>query len=263
MQIFKNTREQLNKTLKEVADACGISVARLSEIERNLRQPGSEVVEKLCGHLGLNQHHLPPADLPGEVKRTLRTQNEEVVPAPARQIWCQRCAEVYSVQFRKLKNVPDLAFMDRLCHFDSSLEPLGLFQFFDRGATLHAGNPHSYGFDRWPVLDHSNGLLGPRRLPFVFYSAADYKILIWPQVSLRIWKYVQRVDFLCLIRQRRTSLWGTMEIDGAGHDFGRDQQREQLIALPTRHFREHDVLGLRFPEEVEMAWGLAPFSKVS
>lgn len=256
MKIFKHRREQLNQSLRQVAEACGMSAARLSEIERGLRHPRPEVVEKLCTHLGVKHQALPPADLPLEVKRQLRTQPDDVVRPVTRQTWCQRCEDAYPTQLSQLKNLPDLAWMDELCHFDSSLEPLGVFQFLDRGATMHAGNPHSYGFDGWPVLDHSGRLLGARRLPFLSFAAAQYRLLIWPQVSMRIWKYVQRVDFLCLIRKRRSSLWGTMEIDGAGHDFRRDRHREQLIALPTRRFREEDVLKLRFPEEVERAWGL-------
>lgn len=62
-------RERLgqHRTLAEVATPAGVSIQHLSEVERGLKEPSSEVLGAVVGALGLRL-----ADLTGRVTRSIR-----------------------------------------------------------------------------------------------------------------------------------------------------------------------------------------------
>jgi transcriptional regulator with XRE-family HTH domain len=51
-RLLRGLRTRQGRTLAEVATRAGISVAYLSEVERGLKEPSSEVLEAVCVALG-------------------------------------------------------------------------------------------------------------------------------------------------------------------------------------------------------------------
>jgi transcriptional regulator with XRE-family HTH domain len=64
------------RTLREVAEAAGVSLTYLSEVERGRKEASSEVLEAVCAALDL-----PLADLCFEVAETLAAAAAAPVPA--------------------------------------------------------------------------------------------------------------------------------------------------------------------------------------
>jgi transcriptional regulator with XRE-family HTH domain len=50
---LRRRRQAQARTLREVADAAGVSLAYLSEVERGRKEPSSEVLAAVCAALGV------------------------------------------------------------------------------------------------------------------------------------------------------------------------------------------------------------------
>lgn len=57
-RLLRRLRQRQGRTLAEVAADAGISVAYLSEIERGLKEPSSEILAAVCGALDATVVHL-------------------------------------------------------------------------------------------------------------------------------------------------------------------------------------------------------------
>ena len=72
-RLLRGLRTRQGRTLAEVAARAGISVAYLSEVERGLKEPSSEVLEAVCVALGssitglVGAAHRELRDLAGDV----------------------------------------------------------------------------------------------------------------------------------------------------------------------------------------------------
>jgi transcriptional regulator with XRE-family HTH domain len=75
-EALRRRRQAQGRTLREVADAAGVSLTYLSEVERGRKEASSEVLEAVCAAL-----HLGLAELFFEVAETLAVT--EPVPVPA------------------------------------------------------------------------------------------------------------------------------------------------------------------------------------
>jgi transcriptional regulator with XRE-family HTH domain len=73
---LRRRRQAQGRTLREVADAAGVSLTYLSEVERGRKEASSEVLEAVCAAL-----HCRLADLFFEVAESLSAA--EAVPVPA------------------------------------------------------------------------------------------------------------------------------------------------------------------------------------
>ena len=73
---LRRRRQAQGRTLREVADAAGVSLTYLSEVERGSKEASSEVLEAVCAAL-----QLALADLFFEVAESLSAA--EAVPVPA------------------------------------------------------------------------------------------------------------------------------------------------------------------------------------
>lgn len=51
--LIRETRTDQGRTLGQVAERAGISPQYLSEVERGLKEPSSEMLASICGALGL------------------------------------------------------------------------------------------------------------------------------------------------------------------------------------------------------------------
>jgi len=65
-EALRRRRQHQGRTLREVADAAGVSLTYLSEVERGRKEASSEVLEAVCAAL-----HLGLAELFFEVAETL------------------------------------------------------------------------------------------------------------------------------------------------------------------------------------------------
>ena len=63
---LRTERHRVARTLSDVADEAGVSMQHLSEVERGLKEPSSEVLGAVAGALGLRL-----VDLTVRVSRTL------------------------------------------------------------------------------------------------------------------------------------------------------------------------------------------------
>ena len=64
--VLREVRRRQGRTLRDVAEAAGVSLPYLSEVERGTKEPSSEILAAICRALGL-----PLADLLEEVRREL------------------------------------------------------------------------------------------------------------------------------------------------------------------------------------------------
>lgn len=71
--VLRRVRQAQNRTLREVAEAAGVSLPYLSEVERGTKEASSEVLAAICRALGL-----PLPDLLDEARKELLRG----VPAP-------------------------------------------------------------------------------------------------------------------------------------------------------------------------------------
>jgi transcriptional regulator with XRE-family HTH domain len=74
-RVLRRLRQAQGRTLQNVADAAGVSLAYLSEVERGRKEVSSEILESICRALGIN---LP--DLLDEVRSELLRTTPTVVP---------------------------------------------------------------------------------------------------------------------------------------------------------------------------------------
>jgi transcriptional regulator with XRE-family HTH domain len=75
-EALRRRRQQQGRTLREVAEAAGVSLTYLSEVERGRKEASSEVLEAVCAAL-----HLGLAELFFEVAETLALAEAAPVPA--------------------------------------------------------------------------------------------------------------------------------------------------------------------------------------
>ncbi len=52
-QVLRSERVEQRRTLRQVAERAGVSPQYLSEVERGRKEPSSEMLESICGALGL------------------------------------------------------------------------------------------------------------------------------------------------------------------------------------------------------------------
>jgi transcriptional regulator with XRE-family HTH domain len=73
---LRDERHSSGRTLADVAEEAGVSTQYLSEVERGLKEPSSEILEAVSGALGLRL-----VDLATRVARTLGTSSGPVALA--------------------------------------------------------------------------------------------------------------------------------------------------------------------------------------
>jgi transcriptional regulator with XRE-family HTH domain len=78
-EALRRRRQAQGRTLREVAEAAGVSLTYLSEVERGRKEPSSEVLEAVCAAL-----HLVLAELLFEVAETLAAAEPAGVPEATR-----------------------------------------------------------------------------------------------------------------------------------------------------------------------------------
>ncbi|TDB77551.1 helix-turn-helix domain-containing protein [Micromonospora sp. KC723] len=75
--VLRRVRQRQGRTLREVAEAAGVSLPYLSEVERGRKEASSEVLAAICRALGINL-----SDLLEEARDDLRRVERRVPAAP-------------------------------------------------------------------------------------------------------------------------------------------------------------------------------------
>ena len=92
-RLLRRMRQQQGRTLAEVAAEAGISMAYLSEIERGLKEPSSEILAAVCGALDativglVGAAHVELRDLTDAVSREGACSTSPRAGAPTRVPW--------------------------------------------------------------------------------------------------------------------------------------------------------------------------------
>ncbi|MGW4947648.1 helix-turn-helix domain-containing protein [Actinoplanes sp. NPDC004185] len=83
--VLRRLRHQQGRTLQDVADAAGVSLPYLSEIERGRKEASSEILASICAALGL-----PLTDLLEQVRAELLRTTPVTTPvrAPRMRVTC-------------------------------------------------------------------------------------------------------------------------------------------------------------------------------
>lgn len=83
--VLRRLRHQQGRTLQDVADAAGVSLPYLSEIERGRKEVSSEILASICAALGV-----PLTDLLEQVRAELLRTRPLTTPvrAPRMQVTC-------------------------------------------------------------------------------------------------------------------------------------------------------------------------------
>lgn len=76
--LLRRSRQRLGRTLAEIAADAGVSMTYLSEIERGLKEPSSEILAAVCGALGATV-----VELVGAAHEELRERATELPARPA------------------------------------------------------------------------------------------------------------------------------------------------------------------------------------
>src|SRR5688500_19049793 len=84
--VLRRLRHQQGRTLQDVADAAGVSMPYLSEIERGRKEASSEILASICAALGV-----PLTDLLEQVRAELLRTSPLTVPirAPRMRVSCR------------------------------------------------------------------------------------------------------------------------------------------------------------------------------
>ncbi|GAA3345870.1 hypothetical protein GCM10020358_54620 [Amorphoplanes nipponensis] len=88
-RVLRRLRHQQGRTLQDVADAAGVSLPYLSEIERGRKEASSEILACICAALGL-----PLTDLLEQVRAELLRTSPVTSPvrAPRMRVSCGSAA---------------------------------------------------------------------------------------------------------------------------------------------------------------------------
>jgi transcriptional regulator with XRE-family HTH domain len=89
--VLRRVRHRQGRTLREVADAAGVSTPYLSEIERGRKEVSSEILAGICRALGIRL-----VDLLDEVRAELLQMEPASVPGPRVRLLTAGCVSAVS-----------------------------------------------------------------------------------------------------------------------------------------------------------------------
>lgn len=239
------------KNLKQIglAEKTGISPQRLCKIEKGQVLPTPEQSEILARELDLGGVPSSDDQLLDRSLRSLRNYRPFELELYNQERW-KVALKAWRTRIFSLKLCPRvLGWMRLLIRVDSAIEALFWMLVAAAKAQVFLANPHFMGYRLHPIVDSHGLCLGERCLPGLYLETADKKIWIWPQVHLRPKDITYRVDGLVLIQEGDELRWIILELDGDGHQAGKDAfRREQLgmteIRLTGKEIREQDPVQL-------------------
>lgn len=248
-EIIQWKRDQLGLSQKALTESTGISQPRMSKLETGRHRPTEQEHRLLCQAL---QTELPlVGQRPRLAIRSLhnagRRASQEAPPyfppadraARVRLLAAERrWPKLVRALTNRIQARPDYPFVNFLCSqlaLDSADEALYVATRFAQGATAAIYPPlRLQQLDSLIRCPSSRELVGHRPFPcLVLGSRFEF-----PQVTLSTPR-LYRVDFLVY-----DGGWQVKEIDGSGHDWRDDAEREAAIGLPTERLERGALLDL-------------------
>ncbi len=240
---LKQARENRQWTQTTLAEQTGISRSRLSQLENAHRRPTLAEWPKLRSALNLYRLGLiKPAHLPvapkywHAVKPSLRDAERSV---SSRQFAARRAfgAKEVNLSVAAVKARADQQICEQFLEQarpESGCEFLFWLKLLASGANPYRLAPSSAGFRRLRVVEPvSKQSFGDVRVACLEVQGADYRCLLFPQVTVDTRKALFRLDALVCVRTARERCWVDLELDGQGHDSTFDLERQQMLGLPT------------------------------
>ena len=143
----------------------------------------------------------------------------------------------------------DLAIWEWMSNFlpaDVARESFALGQVAALGMKPMMGNPNTWDFLDYVVVDTLGRLPGCRLFPGLSYESDDKELWLWPQARLRIdSKFWFRLDALVAYRRGSRRFWLDLEWDGAGREPGRDAFRSARLGLLEVRITGDEIRELR------------------
>lgn len=241
-------RNQLGLSQRALADRLGVDPGRMSRLESGQRRPTEQEHFLLCRVLNLG--NLPgPGHRPPQAVRTLHDNGrrasehaELYLPPSDRESRLRLLAaerqwpDVLKPLVERIRRRPDYPYVNfwaAQLSLDSADEALYVTLRLAQGATPALYPPLRLGqlapMIRCPV---TRQLVGHRPFPCLALG----RRFEFPQVTLSTPR-LHRVDFLVF-----DQVWQVVEIDGSGHDFSGDAEREEQIGLPTVRFTRNQLI---------------------
>lgn len=235
---------------------------RVSALERGIRKPCLEEVDRLAAGLRIRRERLlVGTDWGLDNRERLRQTRRDLVfrfagdvlvgrddySAPrdrdfrvrvraARRTWPAIMRELDTrIESRDDYDHVRLLLRDVPC--DSADEALVVLKTVAGGRPVTTVAPLHLGFDRHFVVDPSSGRgVGHCHVPTLVLPFRRFECVIIPQVSLKTADDVFTVDFLAGCRVRRRVDWAVVEMDGHGHAAWRDAERDAALHMPVLRF---------------------------
>lgn len=250
--ILSLAREESGLSLRKLEKLCGLTKQRLSRLELGEERP--QPAERRILATVLNKRAsqlLYSASRPQRYYQKLRNRGARYLPSqepyypPSDRSSRVRIAAAYRsypAEMTELtslvKGHPNYYIVNAFCEstpLDSGLECLFLTSLLARGAEPLVIAPYTLSPRlAQPVICPKKKVdVGFRPRPAIELD----RTLYLPQVAFET-PTTLIVDFL----RYQDGNWSAIEIDGRGHDFGRDEMKENALAVPTVRLKEEQVL---------------------
>lgn len=256
--VLSEAREMSGLSLRKLAELCGLTRWRINRLELGTVRPRPEERRALAAVLTSHTHALLNAPTrPRRYKQRLKNRGLRYLSSlepfypPRDRVSRKRFGAAlhsYPKEMRALNALvakhPRFEEVNTFCEdvsLDSALECLFLNSLFAEGAVPLVVPPYALSprLEQPVVCPQKKTEVGFRPFPCVELRNALYI----PQVTFTTPKTFA-VDFLRYLNGK----WTAIELDGRGHNSGRDAEKEQALAVPVLRFNEEKVL--------EHVWGV-------
>lgn len=241
----RQKRNKLKMTQTKLAQLCGLSRGRWSDLETGRRRPNRQELRRIASVMQLGRIFVPPSagirDLIQASSRWLPAKSpfyaHQDRPTHIRFRSCmRRYGETAQGLFELIRQRPDF---ERCHHFgqllscDSGLEVLNILSLLAAGAEPGFLAPSSMGHTPLPIVDPvGRQEVGHRPHPCLKLNDTYYFFQV---TFLKDLTY--RVDVL-----RWAGAWRIFELIGSGHWSTDHAVREQVTGLPTTWLPESDII---------------------
>lgn len=279
--LLARARYALGLKQAALCAATGVSRSVLSRIESGHRVPSRKTLLALCQALNLSFEGVrdvtgwqPPRPgvhltrLRGRVERDFGALSKYV--PPGERTFAERlfkCRHAFGPLARALEDAIDCRadrreLERRLADLPSgsATEVLFVLHVLALGAECDWLSPLRLGFADPRVVDRKTGrYVAHCLLPALALRLDRSSAVFFPQLPLKTELFGPvSLDFLVGLRRQGETLWKNLEIDGAGHNPGDDDERDRAVALGTLRYGEGALRASDFGSRlVERLVGLA------
>ena len=242
---LKDRRTHLGYTQRKLADSCGLSPGRISNLERGLRNPTVEECRLLDKFLSLGTYFVAPREWYRQMRDNAASHSPRIrafAPTQDRPTFIRyrACCNAYPFLTKNLLESitarQDFVLCECICHqipCESALEALFLLYLLARNAKPGFLQPSSLGRTPHPIVDDRGREEIDTKARSCLILDSRYYFF---QVSFAVGKTV-RVDVL-----RWDEGWSVIELNGPGHDERQDPWKGSSLELPVHYVSESELV---------------------